>query len=65
MFYSFIDLDNNSYENSSTDNNLIPSDNSLPLPCLLLKNNIFVDTDNLNSAFNENDKGINLEGSRT
>jgi hypothetical protein len=63
MFYSFIDLDNNSYENSSTDNKF--SDNLLPLPCLLFKNNIFVDTDNLNSAFNENDKGINLEGSHS
>jgi len=63
MFYSFIDLDNNSYENSYTDNKF--SDNLLPLPCLLFKNNIFVDTDNLNSAFNENDKGINLEGSHS
>ena len=58
MFSSDINLDN-SFEFSPSDNKV---DSSLTLPWLLFKKNILEDTDNLNSAFNENDKGINLEG---
>ena len=64
MFSSDINLDN-SLDFSSTDNNLIISDSSLALPCILFKKNIFEDTDILNSPFNENDKGINLDGSHS
>ena len=59
MFSSDINLDN-SLEFSPSDNKV---DSSLALPWLLIKKNILEDTDNLYSSFNENDKGINLEGS--